>query len=104
VHPTPPAADASQHVGHLILVQGQGAEHPVLLTALFDHAVHRRIWQPFSRTMWTRKLFLKILALPDGVTFGDADYKLETSTWSRWILSNYRMERALSLPSQACSR
>ena len=44
VHPTPPAADASQHVGHLILVQGQGTEHPVLLTALFDHAVHRRIW------------------------------------------------------------
>ena len=44
VHPTPPAADDSQHVGHLILVQGQGAEHPVLLTALFDHAVQRRIW------------------------------------------------------------
>ena len=44
VHPTPPEADDSQHVGHLILVQGQGAEHPVLLTALFDHAVHRRVW------------------------------------------------------------
>ncbi|CAL1157361.1 unnamed protein product [Cladocopium goreaui] len=44
VHPKPPMSDNDQHVGHLILVQGQGRELPVLMTALFDHPLHRRVW------------------------------------------------------------
>jgi len=44
VHPSPPEASEHRHVGHLLLVQGQGAAVPVLLTGLFDHSTMRRAW------------------------------------------------------------
>ena len=44
VLPTPPSESQQQSVGHILLVQGEGDAIPTLLTAVFDHPVHRRIW------------------------------------------------------------
>ena len=44
VLPNPPGDTQQQTVGHLLLVQGHGPDIPTLLTAVFDHPVHRRIW------------------------------------------------------------
>ena len=44
VHPLPPMDTHHPVQGHLLLVQGHGPRIPVLLTALFDHATHRRVW------------------------------------------------------------
>ena len=44
VHPLPPTDTQRPTQGHLILVQGQSDQVPVLLTALFDHEIHRRVW------------------------------------------------------------
>ena len=44
VHPTPPKETNHQHAGHLILMQGNSDQLPVLLTGLFDHDTNRRVW------------------------------------------------------------
>ena len=44
VHPTPPTDSHRATQGHLILLQGHDDRVPVLLSALFDHDFHRRVW------------------------------------------------------------
>ena len=45
VNPEPPADDEHQAQGHLLIVQGQSDQVPVLLSTVFDHPVHRRLWR-----------------------------------------------------------
>ena len=44
VHPVPPGDASTVAPCHFLLVQGFGEGVPILLSALFEHAVHRRVW------------------------------------------------------------
>ena len=44
VHPAPPGDASTVAPCHLLLLQGLGEGVPTLLSALFEHAIHRRVW------------------------------------------------------------
>ena len=65
VHPNPPETDNPQHIGHLILVQGQGPGVPVLVSGLFEHPIHRRVWHfaALAEEFATKQEILDILGI-----------------------------------------
>eukprot|EP00435_Cladocopium_sp_Y103_P067557 s39_g30.t1 len=44
VHPPPPTATHQEHVGHLILLQGEDDHVPVLLSGIFQQIAQNRLW------------------------------------------------------------
>ena len=83
VSPTPPSDSHQNSAGHVILVQGVGEKVPTVLTAVFDHPTHRRIWHraAFVSRFVAHDEPIDILGIQRWVSTRTCHFRAGTADW-----------------------